>query len=359
VRELEENEAKGLIKDPFGGASRILIVRLSSIGDTVHSLVLADAIKKIKADTYLGWVVEEASSPLIVDNPLLDWCYVVKKGFLKSLKAVLALRRELKKQNFQISFDPQSLSKSALVSFLSGAKKRVGFARPEGRELSLILNNIKVSPTSHHVVLSTLELLNGVGESAPEDTALVLPDILEEDKTRLNNFLKDIGSSMGDYFLFAPGSAQASKRWPLSRYCELASKLFQDIQKNVIYISYDDEERKQIETLIEGKSGQHLSPKGALPWALALIRKSYLTLGSDSFAAHVSTGLKIPTVMLFSVSDPLRVGPLHHSGTSLHKSLTIVRSAKARKKLGPQDIESIKVDDVERAIVELVSKIES
>jgi ADP-heptose:LPS heptosyltransferase len=336
----------------------ILIVRLSSLGDTVHSLPLAHAIKTLSPDSHLSWVTEEAQAPLIRGNPLIDSPFVVKKGFLRHPSEILSLRRSLKAKRFQLSFDPQSLTKSALVAYLSGCPKRIGFARGEGRELAPFLNNILVSPTSIHVVEKTLELLKGVGLSPPAGAKLVLPTPNQEELNLIDDFLQKNSIEKNSYFLFAPGSAQASKRWSVERYAALGDKLNQSINKSVIYISHDELERKEIELTLSKREGQFLAPDLSLLGAALLIKGSYLAVGSDSFATHVASLFALPTVMLFSVSDPRRVGPLHPNGRSVYAKLTIVGSAKARKKLGNENIMALSVDEVEGAIMGLVRQIE-
>jgi ADP-heptose:LPS heptosyltransferase len=336
---------------------RILIVRLSAIGDTVHSLFLADALKKLFPGCFLGWVVEEAAAPLIVENPLLDYWKVLPNGFLKKPAHVLKLRKELKGQEFEISFDPQSLSKSSLVALLSGAKIRIGFCRGEGRELAPFLNNTLIKPDSRHVVESTLELVRGLGQVPPENPALVLPLPQAEDSFKVDSFLREHGLGGQDFFLFAPGSAQASKRWPLFRYRELGTRLRGLTGKAVVLVGHGSAERDGILSIFRERES-YLAPDLGLLGVTELIRRSFLTVGSDSFVAHVAAGLKVPTVMLFSVSDPSRVGPRHKLGLSVHGELKIVGSSRARRKVGSEFMESLSVLEVETAALKIIKEIQ-
>ena len=68
---------------------RILIARLSAIGDTVHSLPLAAALRREYPDCLLGWGTESPSAPLLADNPLVDWLHVLPKGWLQSPGLIL------------------------------------------------------------------------------------------------------------------------------------------------------------------------------------------------------------------------------------------------------------------------------
>jgi ADP-heptose:LPS heptosyltransferase len=304
---------------------------------------------------HLGWVVEEAASPLIVNNPSIDWWRVMPKGFLASPSRVLALRKDLKKEGFGISLDPQSLTKSAIVALISGAKQRIGFSRGEGRELAPLLNNVLIRPKARHVVAATLELvgalggalgeaLGGEGGSAAlpiEPPALVLPAPSPEELARVEGFLREGGLADKGYFLFAPESGQPSKSWPLQRYLELGRRLHSLTGRGVALVSHDPLIREKISLLFSEEKWASLAPDLGLLGVVELIRGAFVTIGSDSFPAHVASGLRLPTVMLFSVSDPLRVGPINAFGRHAHGELQVAASAKARGRLGPEAMETL------------------
>src|SRR6266404_3318338 len=113
----------------------ILIVRLSAIGDTIHGLPVLCALRDSLPRARLSWVVEERAAAVLRGHPALDRLITVPRGWLRSPRAVWRLRRELRRLQPEIAIDLQGLTKSAVVSRLSGAGVRIGFARPEGREL--------------------------------------------------------------------------------------------------------------------------------------------------------------------------------------------------------------------------------
>src|SRR5438105_14873148 len=102
---------------------RILIVKLSSIGDVVHALPVSAALGKAYPHIEISWVVEEMSAPIIEGNPFLHEVIVIpatlrkRRGSPYSLRQFLSLRRELASKNFDITLDLQGLSKSALVAW--------------------------------------------------------------------------------------------------------------------------------------------------------------------------------------------------------------------------------------------------
>jgi ADP-heptose:LPS heptosyltransferase len=213
---------------------RLLIIRLSSIGDAVHTLPLAAALRRLRPDAFLGWLVEEPASPLIVNNPLLDWWLVLPKGWLKKPYWLSRLRREAKAQRFEVAFDAQGLSKSAAAALLSGAPLRVGFTRGQAREIAPLLDNRLIPPPGRHMVANTLALITALGEKAPEEAELVLPPCPGPELNLIEDFLARPDLA-GGFHLFGPWTSNISKCWPLEYYTDLAGRLKQPLKLWVLW----------------------------------------------------------------------------------------------------------------------------
>src|SRR5436309_5845524 len=112
---------------------RILIVKLSSIGDVVHGLPVSAALGKSFPQLEISWIVEEMAAPIVQGNPYLAEVIVIpasvrqSRGSFYSLNRFLELRRDLHTRNFDMTLDLQGLSKSALVCWATGAKYRYGY----------------------------------------------------------------------------------------------------------------------------------------------------------------------------------------------------------------------------------------
>ena len=150
-------------------APRILIVRLSAIGDTVLSVPVLCALRERFPKATIGWIVQRHRRSFVAGHADLNHLIEVPHGWLKSPSCVWHTARQLRRYKFNISLDLQGLTKSALAARLSGAKRRLGFTRGEfeGRELSTWLNNELVQPTAQHVVQRGLELLKPLGIEQP------------------------------------------------------------------------------------------------------------------------------------------------------------------------------------------------
>src|SRR5947199_7539704 len=109
------------------GSPRVLMVRLSAVGDCVQTMPLACAVRQHWPEAHLTWVVEKGAAPLVANCDAVDRLITLPKGFAKSPRLSLRFRRELMHQQFHFTLDPQGLLKSGLIAWLSGAPRRIGF----------------------------------------------------------------------------------------------------------------------------------------------------------------------------------------------------------------------------------------
>ena len=146
---------------------RILIVRLSAIGDVIHGMPIACALRERFPRAYLGWVVEERAAELLQGHEALDELIVLPRGWLRRPRLVWQLRRRLRAARFDLVLEAQGLTKAAVAAWLSGAKRRIGFGGQWGRELSPWLNTELVDASDRHAVLRNLALLEPLGIRDP------------------------------------------------------------------------------------------------------------------------------------------------------------------------------------------------
>lgn len=315
---------------------RILIVRLSAIGDTIHTLPLAAALKKARPNCYLGWLVEKPSAALIEHHPLLDWTRVLPKGWLKKPGEILRLRRDLQAQNFDLAFDVQGLSKSAVAALLSGAKTRLGFTRGEAREIAPLLDNLLVPPQGVHAVDLTLSLLRGIGLEPPPPGGgeFVLPPPNPADQIVLEPILA-ADKYPGGFVLMGPWGSFPAKLWPLERFGELAVLIRQKTGLPSLILGHGDKERGAVRELA-AKTPEALAvaPDVSLVGVAELARKATCFVGCDSFPMHAAAAVGARTFGLFGVTDPKRLGPYGARGEAIFAQITLVRSTRERRGLG-------------------------
>ena len=183
---------------------RILITRLSHIGDCILTLPMLAAVRRRYPDSYIAWAVESPSQQLLSLVPGLNEIIQVPKSWMQKPSAWHQLRSELRQRSFDIAIDPQGITKSAALGWLSGGTTRIGIRGQWGRELSPWLNNRLVTPTCDHLVDRSLELLQAIDihDPAVEFRLPVDPKSDGEMKRFVEN--ADVGK---EFVLINPGPA--------------------------------------------------------------------------------------------------------------------------------------------------------
>src|SRR5436190_21248842 len=146
---------------------RILVVKLGSIGDIVHTLPALAAMRRALPEAEISWVVERSASEILKDNPLLDRLIEVdtkalRRGLMsgETLRAPRQQLRLLRASAFDLALDFQGLIKSAMIARLARAGRVVGFARKALREPAsrLLLHDTVPIPPQTHVIRKNLRL---------------------------------------------------------------------------------------------------------------------------------------------------------------------------------------------------------
>jgi lipopolysaccharide heptosyltransferase I len=300
------------------GSPRVLIVRLSAVGDCVQTLPLACAVKQQWPDAHLTWVVEKGSAPLVAACDAVDSLITLPKGFAKSPALLLRLRRELLRERFHFSLDPQGLLKSGLVAWLSAAQRRIGFARPTAREINPWFQTEYIVSQARHRVPQYLELLRPLGiDHSQVRFGLKIPNSAQ---TKVSEFVNQ-PALRSNFIILNPGAGWDAKRWPLDRYAELACRL-QERNMPCVVAWGGDQEHAWAKSIVEQSRGAAIL---ALPTSLlelaALLQRARLFAGSDTGPLHIAAALDTPCVALFGASSAVACGPYGNGHITLQKAL--------------------------------------
>ena len=285
----------------LGAAPRILIVRLSALGDVIHGVPVACALREAFPQATIGWVVEGRTAELLEGHHALDHVIRAPRGWLKSPQAVLALRRKLRALQFDVSIDLQCLTKSAIAAKLSGAPRRIGKAGANGRELSKWFHNELVTVGGNHVIDHYLELLKGVGVESPQ-VRFDLPErpsdgLLAEQILHTEELPRD------SFALLNPGAGWTSKIWPAERYGELAQRLRRDHGMPSLAVWGLPDEKPLAEAIVADSDGAaRLAPPTSILELGAICRRAALFVGSDTGPMHLAVAVGTPTISLHGPS---------------------------------------------------------
>lgn len=290
---------------------RLLIVRLSSMGDIVHALPLAANARA--AGATVGWVIERAFAGLLEGNPNIDRIFVADtRAWRRSpfasdtLRAVRALRAELRGFAAKFSIDAQGLWKSAILARAAGAPV-IGFASQARREpASAVACSLPVAPSADavHVVDQNLSLLAPAGiavqSRAPDASYLTGLPSPEADAF--------LAVQQGPFALLHPGAARPEKAWGEERYAHLARGFIRESKISPV-VSWGPGDERRAERLRSLLPKRPPLPLLGFAGLSRIIRASALFVGGDTGPLHLADALGSPTLALFGPTDPARNGP--------------------------------------------------
>ncbi len=325
---------------------RILIVRLSAIGDVLHGVPVLNALRDALPQAFLAWVIEGRTAELLRGHRALDELIELPRGWLKSPRTVLELRRRLRGLRFDTTIDLQGLSKSAIAARLSGARRRIGLAGKDGRELSRWLNNELVHVTRTHVTDRNLELLAPLGITDP-----AVRFDLEESPADALSASKMLGAQqvLVPFAVINPGASWPSKRWPPDRFAAVARHLGQSRGLKSLVVWAGEEERGWAEQIAAGSARcATMSPPTSLGELAAIARRAAIFVGSDTGPLHLAAAVGTPCVGLFGPMPAARNGPYGPQHITVQK-MFFSGTSRQRRTAGPESMEAISVQHVTEA----------
>lgn len=307
------------MSDMSDRSPRILLVRLSAVGDVIHGLPVLNALRERFPRAFLGWVVEQRAATLLEGHPALDERILVPRGWLKSPRTVWQLRRRLHELRFDVAIDVQGLTKSAVAAWLSGARRRIGFGDEKGRELSRWLNTELVPASAKHIIDSNLQLLLPLGIDRPS-VRFDIPE-READGDRARRIMGEAGLA-GGFAIVNPGAGWPSKLWPPERYAAVARHLAarQTLPTLVVWAGAQEQAwARQI--VAESAGAAQLAPATTLLELAALTRRARLFVGSDTGPLHLAAAVGTPCVGLFGPMPAERNGPYGSQHEAVQKGV--------------------------------------
>jgi ADP-heptose:LPS heptosyltransferase len=284
----------------------VLLVRLSAIGDVVHTLPVAAALR---ARGYRStWLVEEAARPLVEGNPAVDHVVPLPRVRAFDLGLAGAARAELRRVPREVALDLQGLWKSAAWARLSGARRVVGFAPRWRREpLSAVLlgEQAAVPAEAVHVIDKNLSLLAALGVQAHGLREFPLPR--SEDAARaVEEGLREMGE--GPFAILNPGGGWASKLWPPEFFAEVAQGLRHRRLAPVVTWGPGEERLADRVVTASGGAARRAFATTLLQYA-EHARRARLVIAADTGPLHIACAVATPVVGIFGPTDPRRNGP--------------------------------------------------
>jgi heptosyltransferase I len=266
----------------------LLVLRLSALGDVIHTIPAVTALRAARPDAHIRWVVEAPYRELVEIVAGVEAIPVrMKKAPREAVAAVRASPRA------ETSVDFQGLLKSAVLGWLSGAKERVGFDRHAIREKpALLFTNRKVTvDTTRHVIDQNLALASGLSDTSGQPQQPSANWRAFAQGSGLENFKGSV--------VLLPGAGKPNKLWPVERFRELARR----IGPRALVV-WGPGERELAEAI-----GGRIAPPTNLRELAWLLMHARVVIGADTGPLHLAVALGTKVIGLYGPTDPRRNGP--------------------------------------------------
>jgi lipopolysaccharide heptosyltransferase I len=286
---------------------RFLIARMSAIGDTILTLPVACALREAYPDAYLAWVVERKSAAMVLNHPCLDDVFTLERGWFVSRRQRRAVRHQLRACRFDVSIDCQSVTKSALACWLSGAPMRIGCRGKYGAEFSPLLNNHLLEPTTSHLTDRSLELLRPLGIATPRVKWQLF---VEKKAETVASVLRSAVGRTNSFAIINPGATWKSKLWEMSRFAAVARHLGETHALKTLVVWGNPQELVAAKEIAAAASPHAVvAPQTSLQELAAVIRGGRLFVSSDTGPLHMAVAVGTPSIGLYGPTRPEDCGP--------------------------------------------------
>lgn len=279
---------------------------MGSLGDVSRGLCVAAHIKRHLPHSKITWLVEPKWVDLVDAHPAIDEVIVFNRAL--NILGVIGLYRKLKNEHFDIVLDLQRHLKSGFFSFLSRAKRRIGFHRKDSKECNWIFNNERIEYFGDDLpkVLHYLEFTRYLGLPEPEAVDFGLA------ATDLNGHLPDELRAVQDPVIAVViGSSWQSKDWFYDHYVELITFILASGNYHVLLLG-DKSKQDQAESITRSINSNNLINmvnKTSLLELVAVLKKATAAVGPDSGPGHIAAAVSTPYISLFGPTPPRRVAP--------------------------------------------------
>jgi heptosyltransferase-1 len=352
---------------PGAVLERILIVRLSAMGDVIHTVPALQALREAFPQAMIGWLIEERWAELLcasgtrqcgprsAQRPLVDWVHTVnlrgwKKSFftVHTLQQIVRVWNDVRETKYEIAVDLQGGIRSAVLASWSGAPAIWGAAEPRESPASLWYTH-PVITRGAHVVEQNLSIAEAIAGRRIRRPQAQFPHDPQAEE-RVQQLLKE--AAIREFAILNPGAGWGAKRWPAERYGSVASVLHDFGICSIVNYGPDEEElARAAET---ASLGAATPLKCSISELIALTRRARLFIGGDTGPMHLAAALQVPVVAIFGPTDPARNGPYCTRNVVL-RSLSS-RTTHARLPQPDESLLEIEVDAVVAAARRLLNE---
>jgi lipopolysaccharide heptosyltransferase I len=286
------------------GGERYLVVRLTALGDILHTLPAVAALRAAHKNARIDWVVERKWAPVLEGSPAISEVIPFDRA---SIFGALTCVRRLRQKMYTCAIDFQGLYKSSMLAMLSAAPRRIGFERGWAREDGAsLLYTERVAPTGRHVAELNYSLAEKAGTTRPARPEYPLR-IPAGGVASVRARLTDRG--IGDYIVVGPGGSWRAKCWPAERYGIFCREFEKRQGLRAVVIHGPGEEALAEEVSRAAHPAAPIVMATTIEELMGLLAHARCIVAADSGPLHLAVALGTKVVGLYGPTDPARNGP--------------------------------------------------
>ena len=334
--------------------NNILIIKLKYLGDVLVTTPVFEALRYCYPRACISALVKKDTEEMLTQNPFLDNVFTLEKYANPVLDLVkyLQLIQRLRRLNLDIALELTNSDRGAILAFLSGAKRRLGFQSKKKKKLDrhLVFTDLITSQGARHIVDYHLEMVKYLGCTFPKKEISLCWG--QEEERICKQILKDNGLSLKKKFVVLHPISQARyKAWHLDGYAAVCDYLQKECGTQTILVCNNNtDERRFVHRIMEISKTTPINLGGqlSLKQLAILISHAKLFIGIDSAPMHMATAVKTPVVAIFGPSRQFRWGPWGKGHIVIQKSWDCVPCGKEGCKGGGRSrcLDNLSIEEV-------------
>lgn len=344
-------------RSAIAATERLLVVRLSAMGDIIHAMPAIAALRRAKPDLQIGWLVEERWAELLCARaaerfsapserkPLADWVHVARfSSWRKALFSgetwheIRSCRREVQARKYQVALDLQGAIRSAVAARFTGAAIRIGTSQPREAPARMFYTHA-IGVCGSHVIEHALSLAS---EIAGHTLEYVQPPFPVDPTSEAWAGRQSEMFGGKPLAILNPGAGWGAKCWPAESFGAVARTLTD--RGMAVLINHGPGEEALAEAVRNASGGVAVPLKCSVGELIALTRRARLFIGGDTGPMQLAAALRVPVVALFGPTRPERNGPFGtpsvvlRSPQSVYNTTHTDRRDEGLASIGPQAV---------------------
>lgn len=332
----------------------ILVVKLSAIGDVVHTLPSLAALRQLYPKAHITWVIEEDAADLIQGHPYLDsvlvsrrkawWRWIRRRKIRETVGEMGRFMKDLGVRSYDLAIDFHGLFKSAVITGLSGARRRLGYDSTQ--ELSFLFYNERIpEDMAKHAVDRYVDFVAHLGWSGDGRDFTI--GVTEQNRRNVDVLMEGGANKTGERLVAVnPVALWPTKLWSIEAFGELCRRMVEELRCTVVLTGvHADGPYLAAIAARSGALAMNLAGRTSLRDLACLYRRADVVVSTDSGPMHIAAAVGTPVVAIFGPTDPLRTGPYGDDHMVIRRGLDCspcfqkrCRTMRCMMEIGPEEV---------------------